>query len=383
MALLGFVGDIVVDRDDPESVFDAVTDVLAVPDALFGNCEAAYTDDPQIAPTNLFPVVPAAKNLRALRRFDVLSLATNHILDGGYAALLETYEGLRASGSSPVGVGRDILEARRPAAIERGGLRLAFLSRGSIFPFGYEADVDRPGLAPLRAMNHHVERFPGYWAPGLVGSVVSVPHREDYESLASDLERARAEHDLVVASFHWGDFQTPFALTDHERSTARFAIEHGADVVVGHHHHTLRGVEWYAGKPIFYGLGHFVLDLHAKWSESQLKATATLGEADSYDMYDRPGWPLLPMHPDSRMTMVGWVETDDKGAPAAAGFVPCALTPDGRVHPHDAGSDTGRSVARYVERCCDAERLAVRLRVSGGRSFAGVTPFEFELDGGS
>ena len=39
---------------------------------------------------------------------------------------------------------------------------------------------------------------------------------------------------------------------------ARRMIDEGADVVVGHGPHLLRGMEIYRGKPIFYSLGNFV-----------------------------------------------------------------------------------------------------------------------------
>jgi poly-gamma-glutamate synthesis protein (capsule biosynthesis protein) len=143
----------------------------------------------------------------------------------------------------------------------------------------------------------------------------------------------------------------------------------------------LRGVEWYAGKPIFYGLGHFVLDLRPAWSDARLEATAGLDEADSYDLYERPGWPLLPMHPDSRLTMLGWVEVNGQGEPARAGFLACALTPDGRVHAHDARSETGQAVARYIEQCCAAEELPVVMRVTDDPSFDGLATIAFEPRG--
>ena len=43
---------------------------------------------------------------------------------------------------------------------------------------------------------------------------------------------------------------------------AHAAIDAGADVWVGHGVHTLRGIEIYQGKPIFYGMGEFVRQLH-------------------------------------------------------------------------------------------------------------------------
>jgi poly-gamma-glutamate synthesis protein (capsule biosynthesis protein) len=376
--LLGFVGDLLVDRDDPESVFDAVAEALATPDILFGNCEVPYTADPHLAPSSPDPLFAHPDNTRALHHFDVLSLANNHVVDAGHDAMLETAEHLRRVGAVPVGIGRDIDEARRPAVVERNGLRVAYLAYASVFPHGYEARAGWPGLAPVRSLNHHVERLPNYWGPGIPGRVVSLPHEEDLAALRDDLASAKAQFDLVVASFHWGDFERPFALTDHERRTARFAVDHGADVVVGHHHHIPRGMEWYAGRPIFYGLGHFVFDVRdpnlPDWYAPETEPT---GEADSYAFYPRPGWPLLPMHPDARMTMLAWTDVD-RGGVRAAGLLPCTLAPDGRVHPHDARSDAGRSVLAYLQRACDAQDLGVTLTESERVRIGGLTTAEFE-----
>ena len=40
-ALIGFVGDILVDRDEPNEAFDLIREALAVPQLLMGNCECA------------------------------------------------------------------------------------------------------------------------------------------------------------------------------------------------------------------------------------------------------------------------------------------------------------------------------------------------------
>jgi poly-gamma-glutamate capsule biosynthesis protein CapA/YwtB (metallophosphatase superfamily) len=373
VTLLGFVGDVLVDREDPESAFEAVADVLCVPDVLFGNCEAPYTTSPHLAPTSGIPLTPHPAGATAFHHFDVLSLANNHIVDAGHAAMLETADHVRAAGAIPVGVGRDIDEARQAAVVERVGLRVAYLAYASVFPLGYEARRDWPGLAPVRSINQHIESLPNYWVPGILGSIESLPHPADHEALAADLRSARSSADVVVASFHWGDYRQPFTLTDHERRTARFAIDHGADIVVGHHHHILRGVEWYAGKPIFYGLGHFVFDLRdPAWPDWLTSATAKLGESDAYDLYDRPGWPLLPMHPETRMTMLAWVEVNDAGLSVAAGFLPCTLAPDGRVHPHDARSEEGQRVLEYVRRGCETQQLGSTLTVTDEHEIAGL-----------
>src|SRR5205085_8952560 len=51
-------------------------------------------------------------------------------------------------------------------------------------------------------------------------------------------------------------------------------------------------------------------------------------DPDSYAVVPRAGWPLLPLHPDTRMTMLGWTKIEG-GAVKDVGFVPCVLQPDG------------------------------------------------------
>jgi poly-gamma-glutamate synthesis protein (capsule biosynthesis protein) len=300
--------------------------------------------------------VPPAHNLNAYSEagFNVMSLANNHIGDGGHSAMLETRDRLRSQGIATCGAGRNLPEARAPAIVEREGVKIGFLAYSSTFPHGYEARAAMPGLAPLRAYNHFHEQSE-YYSPGYLPRIETIPDPEDHRNLESDIAALRKTADLVVLSFHWGDHLRPFALTDHERRTARFCIDRGADLVIGHHHHALRGVEWYGGKPIFYGLGHLVFDLHVVLTE---EVKAFIGEVDpeSYALAPREGWPLLPLHPDTRITMLGWAQLREASI-RNVGFVPCRLRPDGRVAAVDPDSVEGKEVVEYVSRCNTSQRL--------------------------
>jgi poly-gamma-glutamate synthesis protein (capsule biosynthesis protein) len=379
--LLGLVGDVLVDRDEPRRIFDDVRTVLETPDVLFGNCEAAYSDNPEVVPVASGYLTPGRRNLEALDIFDVMSLANNHTLDCGRSAMLDTARRLRSAGVIPVGAGPNLAEARSPAVLTVDGLRVAFLAYASVFPRGYEARADAPGLAPVRGFNVYWDANANYWTPGVFGTPVSIPHDQDYANLAEDLANARSAADVVVASFHWGDYSTPFALTDHERRTAHFAVDSGADIVVGHHHHTLRGVEWYRERPIFYGLGHFGFDDRGVLPESGSDPNRPRGDTDAYTLYPRAGWPLLPMHPDARMTMLAWVEIGEAGSVGAVGFLPATLTADGLVHTHSADSGEGRRVTDYVRRCCDTAELAVELAVDGVERFPGLATVRVRTTG--
>jgi hypothetical protein len=370
--LLGFVGDLLIDREHPAEPFADVRELLAAPDILFGNLEGPYTDHPHPAPSLGIPVIPRRHNATGFgpAGFAVLSAANNHIVDAGHEAMLETLADVRAQGVAVAGAGENLAAARAPAVIGRKSCKVAYLCYASVFPMGYEARSDVPGLAPLRAYNHFHEAYPNYHIPGTPGRVETLPDATDMANLKADITAARGRADVVVTSFHWGDFLRAFHLTDHERRTARYCIEQGADIVVGHHHHMLRGMEWVAGKPVFYGLGHFVFDLRLKMN-TEIAAALAKVPADSYTLAPRDGWPLMPMHPDARMTLMAWAALKG-GRAEAIGFVPCRLRPDGRVQAVSPESEEGREVVAYMEKCQTTQGL--NGRIEGGGPVIGRHP---------
>jgi hypothetical protein len=324
--LLGFVGDVLVHREDPPEVFREVREILKVPDILFANLESACTDDPQ--PLSGAPSVVSAPahnlDVYAPVGFKVMSLANNAIM-------------------------------------EAGGLRVAFLAYACMFPIGHEARSNAPGLAPMRAYNYYREPFQAYHQPGTCPIVTTVPDLSDLEYLTEDIHRARARADIVITSFHWGDQTTFFHLTDHETRTARHCIDEGAHMVVGHHHHALRGMEWYKGKPILYGLNHFVFDLRWDWSEEGVKRfreseIARYYKRMGYQAGPREGWPLLPFPEEARLTVLAWATADTDGI-SDIGFLPCRLSADGLVHPLRRGSPAGDEVVRYLQKCNETQNL--------------------------
>jgi poly-gamma-glutamate synthesis protein (capsule biosynthesis protein) len=365
--LLGFVGDVFVDRDRPEEVFDQIVDELKSLDFLFGNLEGVYTSAPHFAPSAALPIYADPSNLAALpiAGFSVLSLANNHTVDCGHEALLAMRQRLEERGIAVCGAGANLEEARRPAVVEAAGRQVAVLAYTSTFPFGYEARSDWPGIAPIRTRTHFEPAFPNHWLPGELPNVRTEEFAEDLDALRTDIGTARADADIVVASFHWGDMSRPLVLTDHERRLAHIAVDAGADIVVGHHHHALRGAEWYAGRPIFYGLGHFVFDIptlltRAGWpSESELDPE----DESDYGIAARRGWPYLPMPPQMRQTMLAWCRVRD-GRPDRIGFLPCRVEEDGRVQPLQRSTPQAARVLELFRRACETQSLPVRLYAS-------------------
>lgn len=63
--------------------------------------------------------------------------------------------------------------------------------------------------------------------------------------------------DLIIISYHWG-IEREYKQNQTQENIARYAIDNGADLVLGHHPHVLQGIEEYNGKYIVYSLGNFV-----------------------------------------------------------------------------------------------------------------------------
>lgn len=63
--------------------------------------------------------------------------------------------------------------------------------------------------------------------------------------------------DIIIFSFHWGEERKHYP-NGIQKELGRYAIDCGADLVIGHHPHVLQGIEEYKGKKIVYSLGNFV-----------------------------------------------------------------------------------------------------------------------------
>jgi Bacterial capsule synthesis protein PGA_cap len=107
---------------------------------------------------------------------------------------------------------------------------------------------------------------------GLVG-FTTYPHSYDLLDIARSAEVVDSVRDLVdllVVTFHGGAegsraLHVPEAAESlgreprgDLRAWARAVVDAGADAVVGHGPHVLRGIEYYRGKPIAYSLGNFL-----------------------------------------------------------------------------------------------------------------------------
>jgi poly-gamma-glutamate synthesis protein (capsule biosynthesis protein) len=294
-------------RSDPQVM--PLFEMIRGADLAFTNLEVLANDfrgDPALESGGSHFGAPAWV-LDELREagFALFATATNHCLDYGVSGLLHSLAALEARGLTFAGIGRNLEDARRPAYHEHPNGTVALLSCSSSFAKGQQAGAQRadmpgrPGLSPLRFDTLHevteaqmaalkeialglgleqqrqsliklgfreppedpavfpfgAMNFRAAAAPALR----TTPNRRDVEDIARWVREARGLSDIVLVSLHaheqGADKEDPAAFI---QPFARRMIDEGADLVVGHGPHLLRGLEMHKGRPIFYSLGNFI-----------------------------------------------------------------------------------------------------------------------------
>jgi poly-gamma-glutamate synthesis protein (capsule biosynthesis protein) len=345
------VGDVFSDIPDGSAAFRHLSPLFGSADVVFGNCEGVYSDRPAKSPSHKhFCGAPRERGaMFSSVPFHVMTCANNHMIDGGYVGLADTLELLRGQGIAVTGAGMNVEEALTPAIVQRGGVRIAFLGFCSVFPVGYEARPDRPGLAALRVRTHYSDPDPNFWEPGIEPLIATSAFPEDLRRYREAIAVARELADFVVVANHWGYSSWVETLQDYELELARYAVDHGADAVACAHHHSLRGIEVYRDKPIFYGLGTLVHHFTSIKVGASTRAArqARFGERSS--MAESDEFPLFPFRAEARRTGIATLDFSPDGS-VRAGLIPAEILADGSTEPLRADDPRAGEILSYVER---------------------------------
>ena len=248
--VLAAVGDVTFGSDveraiasyGPRYPWLSVASLLRSADIATANLEGAVSSrgSPAYGKEYTFRGPPSA--LTATARFagiDVVSLANNHTLDFGIDAFSDTIWTARRAGMRTVGGGGDLAAARRPAIVESGGIRLAFLGYSDVRPLGFTAAAGVPGTAP------------------------AVP-----ELIVADVARARHRADVVVVWFHWGEERATWP-DGRQQELGAAALGAGAAVVLGAHPHVLQPIARPGSRRLVaWSLGNFVFPAHSAGTEA-------------------------------------------------------------------------------------------------------------------
>ena len=287
------VGDVAAFFKNPESMFAHTSSILNEADITFGQNERHYTD--RYSEKDLLPGVPLTEiapleHAAALKLggFDVMSFASNHCMDLGPDVMMETIGVLKNLGFAVIGAGANIAEARKPAFIERKGVRMGFLAYCSVLRNNYQAGPTSAGAAPMRAYTHYLQTD---YQPGTAPTILTFPYKDDLEALLDDVKKARAQCDVLALSMHWGLHGVKGAIAMYQKEVAYAAIDAGVDIILGHHPHRLKGIEVYKGNPIFYSLGNFCFD-QPRWvlDEGRKRSPEHAAHMDKYGFRTDPEW---------------------------------------------------------------------------------------------
>lgn len=320
--------------------FQALVDLIRGSDAAFTNLEVTlheFRGTPQASSLGTYVTghPRLIEDLKAMG-LNLYSLANNHMMDWGDGGLFATMETLDRAGVVYAGAGQHLQAARSPRYLDLAAGRLALMAMTSTFPPHAPAGEQRPdcqgrpGVSPLRysttftvdpaAFEHIVQAdrdlglqrrrefliqlgvehrdppgiataFDRKFRAGTPSRAETQPHPGDLAGILTWIRDARRQADWVVVSLHAHELLSTVGYdvpAEFVPTFCRAAVDAGADLVIGHGPHRLRGVEIYRGKPILYSLGNFIFQpdtvrLHPADYYEALRVPATATPADTLD----------------------------------------------------------------------------------------------------
>jgi poly-gamma-glutamate synthesis protein (capsule biosynthesis protein) len=214
-------------------VFESVAHLLDG-DWLVANLETPLADllpdrDPRAG--YFFGATQAMAEPLSVAGFDAVTLANNHAADLGV-------EGLRQT----------------PRLLQELGIRSFGAAALPSVPIVESVDVDGVRIGVVAVTTNTNFEMPEH-APAV--PMVLTHHLE--ERVGPLLEAANPKHDLMIVLLHWGVEYSRYPEIV-QRQAARALVDHGADLVIGHHPHVLQEIELHHGGVIAYSLGNFLFE---------------------------------------------------------------------------------------------------------------------------
>mgnify|MGYP005843792279 CR=1 FL=1 len=192
---------------------------------VFANLEAGLKGShPVPGKFTHFASEESLRILLPLLHVQVLSLANNHTFDFGAEGLKKTIRLLDELTIRYCGAGTT--KQQKFTLIEKQGFRIGFLA--------YVHHSTHPAL-PSDTDNVFINIF-------------------SVETVIADIQQVKKHCHCIIVSVHWGDDYSFFP-TKQQKQDARLMIDAGADIIAGHHPHTIQPYEKYKNGHIFYSLG--------------------------------------------------------------------------------------------------------------------------------
>ncbi|MCI8387208.1 MAG: CapA family protein [Clostridiales bacterium] len=165
--------------------------------------------------------------------FDVVNIATNHMLDVKEKGLLGHINFWNQQPVTLLGGHLDDEDYENIRVVEKNGVKIAFLS----YTYGLN------GMTLPASSKIHIPLI-------------------DEKEITSMVGKAKKLADAVIVVMHWGT-DGSYKVTTEQKSLAKAITAAGADVILGMHSHTIQPVEWQTrpdgGRTlVIYSLGNFI-----------------------------------------------------------------------------------------------------------------------------
>ena len=366
------VGDLVLDEPGPaEPCFAGCRDVLCAQDVMIGHIETPHTTKDRTEPSCIEIQAPPSppQNLECLPGvgFNVATTAGNHSYDCGPNGIIDTIAKLDEIGLAHCGTGRNITEAKKPVFIEKKGIKVGVISINATGPKLGWATSQKPGANYVKVETAYTPKFDMPGGPCRIDTYLLPDAQKQLEEEVRDL---KSKCDIAVVVFHKGNGGDFPKLDDYEQAMSYLCIDSGADIIFGVHHHILKGVEYYKGKPIYHGLGNFVCFTYAMTSGyndtpemiAYLKERAKQGRGGGHYKVD-----FYPWSEKSRLTIIAKVIADKKGV-VECGFIPAYIEDSGNVVVKNR-ENGGQDVLDFMIAQTDGAELGVKLEWSEDGSY--------------
>lgn len=209
-----------------DEIFSEIKPIVDSGDLFFGNLESPLITSSTA--TDLFAGDPSAITCLQTPGITILHLANNHIVDYGQSGFESTINILKENNILPIGVGKNLEEAKQLTRFVINGIRIGWLGCG-------RTNIDQKSGSPV------------YW-------------EFNNEELLQEVRRAKTEVDVLIISLHTGlmylDFPDPLLKNQVEEM-----FSSGASLVLVHHAHVLQSIQVLQnGSICCYNLGNFLMD---------------------------------------------------------------------------------------------------------------------------
>ena len=178
--------------------------------------------------------------------FNLVSLATNHTIDSGSKAVLNSREywnskeNVLAVGSYSSQEERNKVDIRESNGITYTMLNYTYGTNGIKVPEGKEYLVN---VWPTDLDINDPEKDTEY---------------QNYKkTVLEDIKRVRDKVDVLFVAMHWG-IEYTHEPTEYEKDMAKFLADNGVDVIIGTHPHVIQPVTWIDNTLVIYSLGNLI-----------------------------------------------------------------------------------------------------------------------------